>query len=198
MKNTLDKEIVDRILQNDKSAFIDLINRYKNKGFSLSMKILKNKEDAEEALQDSFIRVFNALNNFNWNSSFSTWFYRIVFNVCYSRTQAGSEKFYKLGSSISDMEEGGVDSIGSNKMTPDTILINSEIEKIVNEEIEKLPPHYSIVLDLFLLQEQSYEEIVSITGINMGTVKAQISRARIILRNNVANRLELNSLANIY
>lgn len=96
------------------------------------------------------------------------------------------------------MEEGGVDSIGSNKMTPDTILINSEIEKIVNEEIEKLPPHYSIVLDLFLLQEQSYEEIVSITGINMGTVKAQISRARIILRNNVANRLELNSLANIY
>lgn len=70
MKNTLDKEIVDRILQNDKSAFIDLINRYKNKGFSLSMKILKNKEDAEEALQDSFIRVFNALNNFNWNSSF--------------------------------------------------------------------------------------------------------------------------------
>jgi RNA polymerase sigma-70 factor (ECF subfamily) len=198
LKNTLDKEIVDRILQNDKSAFIDLINRYKNKGFSLSMKILKNKEDAEEALQDSFIRVFNALNNFNWNSSFSTWFYRIVFNVCYSRTQAGSEKFYKLGSSISDMEEGGVDSIGSNKMTPDTILINSEIEKIVNEEIEKLPPHYSIVLDLFLLQEQSYEEIVSITGINMGTVKAQISRARIILRNNVANRLELNSLANIY
>ena len=198
MKNTLDKEIVDRILQNDKSAFIDLINRYKNKGFSLSMKILKNKEDAEEALQDSFIRVFNALNNFNWNSSFSTWFYRIVFTVCYSRTQAGSEKFYKLGSSISDMEEGGVDSIGSNKMTPDTILINSEIEKIVNEEIEKLPPHYSIVLDLFLLQEQSYEEIVSITGINMGTVKAQISRARIILRNNVANRLELNSLANIY
>lgn len=191
-KKESDKEVVNRILQNDKPAFAELIARYKDKGFSLAIKMLKNREDAEEALQDAFIRAFKALHNFQWNSSFSTWFYRIVFNVCYSRLNSESEKFSLKGSSISNMEEDRIDELGQDTTTPDKIYVQQEIQTVVKQEIDNLPSHYSIVLNLFLLQEQSYEEIVSITGVNMGTIKAQISRARSLLRVRVGKRLGIS------
>src|SRR3989337_1506914 len=77
-----DYETIQRILAGEKRAYADLVNRHKDRAMTLALRMLKNREDAEEALQDAFVRAFNALPRFEWKSSFSTWLYRIVYNVC--------------------------------------------------------------------------------------------------------------------
>ena len=85
----IDKEIIQKVLDGRCEAFGLLVNRHKAKAMTLAVRILKNREDAEEALQDSFMRVYRALSSFEWKSSFSTWFYRIVYNTC--ATAAGKK-----------------------------------------------------------------------------------------------------------
>ncbi|MGH2569447.1 MAG: sigma-70 family RNA polymerase sigma factor, partial [Bacteroidota bacterium] len=75
-----DFEIIQRVLTGEKRSYAVLVDRHKDRAMTLAMRMLKNREDAEEALQDAFIRAFNALPRFERKSSFSTWFYRIVFN----------------------------------------------------------------------------------------------------------------------
>ena len=77
-----DQEIIERVLSGEKKAYAELVNRHKDRAMTLAMRMLKNREEAEEAVQDAFVRAFHALSRFEWRSSFSTWFYRIVFNVC--------------------------------------------------------------------------------------------------------------------
>src|SRR4030067_1663958 len=77
-----DREIVQHVLEGNVRAFGLLVDRHKAKAMTLAMRILKNREDAEEALQDAFVRVHRALSSFEWKSSFSTWLYRIVYNTC--------------------------------------------------------------------------------------------------------------------
>ncbi len=77
-----DVAIVQKVLGGDKRAYAELVDRHKEKAMTLAIRMLKNREDAEEAIQDTFVRAFNALPRFEWKSSFSTWFYRIVYNVC--------------------------------------------------------------------------------------------------------------------
>jgi len=77
-----DQDILQRVLQGDQKAFGEIVDRHKDRAMTLAMRILKNKQDAEEAVQDSFVRAYQALGRFEWRSSFSTWLYRIVFNVC--------------------------------------------------------------------------------------------------------------------
>jgi len=77
--------VVQRILAGEKKAFAELVDRHKDKGMTLAIRMLRNREESEEALQDAFVRAFKALPRFEWKSSFSTWFYRIVYNVCATR-----------------------------------------------------------------------------------------------------------------
>ncbi|MCB9247919.1 MAG: hypothetical protein H6613_04915 [Ignavibacteriales bacterium] len=81
MKKLTDIEIIDSVQKGNTNDYTLIIDRYKNKAFSLLVNILKNKMDAEEALQDSFIKAFNSLDSFRRESQFSTWFYKIVYNT---------------------------------------------------------------------------------------------------------------------
>ena len=86
MKNLTDFEIIESIKRGNHSDFSILVDRYKNKAFSLLKRMLKNDMEAEEILQDAFIKTFNGLKNFKKESKFSTWFYRIVYNTAISLT----------------------------------------------------------------------------------------------------------------
>ena len=83
MKTTEDKDIslVNRILRGETPAYRELVNRHKDYAFTIAYRILNNREDAEEAAQDAFVRAFNALPNFNRESKFTTWFYRVIINA---------------------------------------------------------------------------------------------------------------------
>jgi RNA polymerase sigma factor (sigma-70 family) len=182
-----DYAVIQRILGGEKKAYAELVDRHKDKAMTLAMKMLKNREEAEEALQDAFVRAFNALPRFERKSSFSTWFYRIVYNVCASELSKRDEK---QNLSINDDDESGTGiDLVSDETPPDLALESSELNAIVLEEIEKLPDAYGPTFALFFNQDMSYDEIVEVTGLPLGTIKARLFRARTLLRDAVVKRI---------
>jgi RNA polymerase sigma-70 factor (ECF subfamily) len=180
-----DQEIIRRVLAGERKAFADLVNRHKDKAMTLAMRMLKNREDAEEALQDAFVRAFHALPRFEWKASFSTWFYRIVYNVC-ATALSKKEEAYEV--SLQDGDQGEIE-IPSDEPAPDVEYESTEFQEIVTEEIGKMPEAYASVLTLFFVQEMSYEEIATVTDFPLGTVKVRLFRARMMLRERIARRL---------
>jgi RNA polymerase sigma-70 factor, ECF subfamily len=187
----IDRDIVQQVLEGNVRAFGLLVDRHKAKAMTLAMRILKNREDAEEALQDAFVRVHRALSSFEWKSSFSTWLYRIVYNTC--ATAAGKRNgTHHISIDITD-EDGPRTEIESEELGPDVRLESDEFSKIVSEEIAKLPLAYASTFTLFTIQEMSYEEITQVTGLPLGTVKARLFRARSMLRKAIIKRNDLVS-----
>jgi RNA polymerase sigma-70 factor, ECF subfamily len=186
--NETDKEIIRRVLNGDTRAFGLLVDRHKAKAMTLAVRILKNREDAEEALQDAFVRIYRALHSFEWKSSFSTWMYRIVYNTC--MTKIGKREDISWRSIDSD-EKSEPLTVESDDMTPDIRLESDEFVRIVHEEVEKLPAVYGSTFTLFVIQEMSYEEIVGVTGLPLGTIKARIFRARALLRDAIVKRTRM-------
>ncbi len=180
-----DQEIIQRILAGEKRAYAELVDRHKDKAMTLAMRMLKNRQEAEEALQDAFVRAFNALPRFEWKSSFATWFYRIVYNVCATALgKRGEEIHYSL-----DDEESLVHvEAASDDYIPDLQFETSEVQRIVADVIQNLPPKYTSVLTMFFIQEMSYDEIVEVTGLPLGTVKVRLFRGRTLLRNAIVER----------
>lgn len=185
--NDQDYSVIQRILGGEKKAYAELVERHKDKAMSLAMKMLKNREEAEEALQDAFVRAFNALPRFEWKSSFSTWFYRIVYNVCASELSKHGEQQHQ---SINEEEEGEstIEPV-SEDIPPDVALESSEFNAIILQEIDKLPSAYGPTFALFFIQDMSYDEIVEVTGLPLGTIKARLFRARIMLRDAIVKRI---------
>jgi RNA polymerase sigma factor (sigma-70 family) len=190
--SNIDKEIIQQVLDGNVQAFGKLVDRHKTKAMTLAVRILKDREDAEEALQDSFVRAYRGLPSFEWKSSFSTWFYRIVYNTC--ATLAGKKnRIHSLSLDIEN-EEGSKYEIESSELQPDVRLESDEFSKIVNEELEKLPVVYGSTFTLFAIQDMSYEEIVQVTGLPLGTIKGRLFRARAMLRDAIVKRMD-HSLA---
>jgi RNA polymerase sigma-70 factor (ECF subfamily) len=182
-----DFAIIQRVIGGEKKAYAELVDRDKDKAMTLAYKMLKNREDAEEALQDAFVRAFNALPRFEWKSSFSTWFYRIVFNVCASAlSKRGNEQQVSLQE---HEDEERVLELASGDPLPDIALESTELSTIILEEIEKLPEAYGPTFTLFFVQDMTYEEIVQVTGLPLGTVKARLFRARGLLRDAIVKRI---------
>lgn len=174
-----DHDIVRRIHAGEQKAYAELVDRHKEKAMTLAVRMLKNRSDAEEALQDAFVRAFRALPAFEWKSSFSTWLYRIVFNVCASRL---SGRGNSIMMSIDEDDALMKIEIPCGDEAVDTHIEKEEIKGIVLREIEKMDESYSAILTLFFLQEMSYDEIVSVMGLPLGTVKNRLFRARAQLR----------------
>lgn len=176
-----DHEIVTEIISGKSNLFSAIIDRYKDKGMTLAYRILNNREDAEEALQDAFLRCYKGLSQFEWKSSFSTWFYRILYNVCLSKQKRKKEKF------LQDFDEIDETEIEENNNYFDSgMMVDSEdIKNIVQSEMNKLDPAYSAILTLFYVQELSYGEIIEVTGLPLGTIKNRLFRARTLLRKSV-------------
>lgn len=161
---------------------------------ALAVRMLKNRQDAEEALQDAFIRAFSALPRFEWKSSFSTWFYRIVYNVC--ATALGKRADAQQISLDADEDHEAL-KLPSESELPDVEYESNEFQRIVQEEIDELPRAYASVLTLFFVQEMSYEEIVESTDLPLGTVKNRLFRARTMLRDAVLKRLKDDALVKL-
>lgn len=180
-----ENEIIQRVLAGERHAFQMLIERYSEKGMTLAVRILRNREDAEEALQDAFIRAYRSLGRFEGKSSFSTWFYRILFNVCASALRKRGEDIHLP----LEGDAGAARAVSSEDDRPDIRYHGVELDRIVAEEIDALPPVYGGVFTLFFVQEMAYEEIAQVTGVPVNTVKTRLFRARALLREGVSRRL---------
>jgi len=192
---TTDSEIIRRVINGDQRAYAELVDRHKDKAMTLAVRMLKNRSEAEEALQDAFVRAYRALPSFERKSTFSTWFYRIVFNVCSSTlNKRGSNNLLSID--IENDDELKTE-IPSDDDEPDIELESKEFSEIVRREISVMEESYSSILTMFFLQEMSYEEIISVTGLPLGTVKNRLFRARMQLRTAVLRHFsEMKQMVN--
>jgi RNA polymerase sigma-70 factor (ECF subfamily) len=178
-----DEELIPRICAGETKLFELLVKRYQDKIFTLASRILKNREDAEEAAQDAFVRAFRALSKFHGDAQFGTWLYRIAYNVCLTKLESRKNIFQSLDAAFdADDDDEYHPEVAIEPSAVDTEFEKAETKEIVRKTLAKLPLHYRTVLTLFYLEELSYEEICDVTKLPMGTIKTQLYRARTALQ----------------
>lgn len=183
MKPIEDNEIIRSVVSGNTSDYSILIERYKDRAFSLLRRMLKNDMDAEEALQDSFVKTFRALKLFRYDATFSTWFYRIVYNTGISKLSSAQRK---KDNYLDTLNEDFQQVVGQTTFYAERQSLNRLLNEIVNE----LPTKYATVINLFYLESMTCEEIAEIMQTSLSNVKVLLHRARKTLRD-VANKYEL-------
>jgi RNA polymerase sigma-70 factor (ECF subfamily) len=187
MRNISDQEIIESVLKGNTSDYSILIDSYKNKAFSMLKRMLKNEFDAEEVLQDCFLKAYNSLSSFKGESKFSTWFYRIVYNTAVTKL---SSKKRKIESEMSSIEEHYELESEYNSVN----FEGAELTTLLHNAIQMLPERNSAVLSLFYLNEMTCEEISDIMEISVSNVKVLLHRSRnalkdLLLKKNLAGEL---------
>jgi RNA polymerase sigma factor (sigma-70 family) len=163
---------IRKILQGDISQYTYFINRYKDMAYAIAFRIIGNKEDAEEAVQDSFLKAYNALGKFRGDSKFSTWFYKIVVNV--SLSKAKRKISFAVDVDLSEVGEVLVDNIDAAYRK----LAVAEQKKIIQAALALLEMEDSLLLTLYYLNQNSIEEVSEITAIPPENIKMKLHRAR--------------------
>lgn len=169
--NQKDIILLSRIRAGDKLAYKELINRHKDYAFTVAYRILNSREDAEEVAQDAFMQVFGALQSFNGESKFTTWFYRIVFNA------ALMQKRKNRVESV-DIETSSEAFLVSHSSDSTEDLRKNERKNAIQKALQNLSADDTTMITLFYLKELSLEEIAEITKISAETAKVKIHRAR--------------------
>jgi len=180
-----DQVLVQKAQAGDFRAFQDLVNRYEGKVYRLAMRMLRNQQDAEDALQETFLQVYRGLKNFEGRSSFSTWLFRLATNVCLMKIRhRGTEpsQLLPLEEYLPQHEEGQHPPIQDWPDLPDEILLNKESREKMMEALEKLPPEYRAVFVLRDLEGLSNAQTAEAMGISVPAVKSRLHRARLALR----------------
>ncbi|MCZ2459310.1 MAG: RNA polymerase sigma factor [Chitinophagales bacterium] len=168
-----DNEIISRVLSGDHQAYSGLVERYQNYVFTLTMRFIKNREDAEEVSQDIFVKAFRSLADFRGASKFSTWLYTIVNTTCITFLRKKKLETYSLDHEkvfeVADSKDSG--------FRANLIEQKSKVN-MVNQAIALLDHDDAEIITLFYRSEQSLEEIGQIIGVDPGTAKVRLHRAR--------------------
>jgi RNA polymerase sigma-70 factor (ECF subfamily) len=181
MKNLTDVEILESVKKGNQADYAVLIDRYKNKAFTLLKRMLKNDFEAEEVLMDCFLKAYNNLNTFKFESKFSTWFYRIVYNTALTKLSSAKRKIESEMSSVDNLHYLESKYLADDFIKEDNSLF---IKKIINE----LPTKNAAVVTMFYLEELSTEEISDVLQISVTNVKVILHRSRNMLREIIEKR----------
>ncbi|MEK9136812.1 MAG: sigma-70 family RNA polymerase sigma factor, partial [Bacteroidota bacterium] len=163
-----------------------LVDRHKDRALTLAFRLTGVKEEAEELVQDAFLRAFKSLDQFRGEAKFGTWFYRILYNLCMTKVTRRRGRPEQLDV----QDEKALDSllVDEDEVTIQERLEDEELQHIIAEEISNLPEKFRAVITLFYVQEMSYGEIASVLSTPMGTIKTNLFRARNLLRERVLAR----------
>lgn len=172
-----DNELISKVLQGDHLAYAGLVNRYQNYVFTLTLRLVRNREEAEEVAQDVFIKAYKYLADFRGDSKFSTWLYTIVNNTCISFLRKKKPDIHSLDEerifAKVDHQDLGFRADGVEQQSK---------HRMVNEAISRLKPDDGAIITLFYKHEQSLEEIAGILGLEVNTAKVRLHRARARLK----------------
>lgn len=175
---------VSKVLKGDTSAFGYFVETYQDMAITIAYRVCNNKQDAEDIVQNAFVKAFHNLHTFRSDSKFSTWFYRIVYNTAV--TQLKSSVF-----STEFVDYKQID--GNNSFSEwDTISRIEEEERkgIINDALDRMPKDESLLLTLFYLEDNSIKDIVTITGLSESNVKVKLYRARKRFADTIGNMLK--------
>ena len=186
-----DFKLVDQAISGDQKAYAELMKRYKKPLYHTVLKMVRNVDDAEDLTIESFAKAFRNLNKFKKDFSFSTWLFRIATNNCIDFLRKKKLETMRLAGSLRDSngDEVAIDLKDTN-LNPQEEAIKDQKNEIIRLIIHKLPPKYQTLVNLRYFQELSYEEIAEELQAPLGTVKAQLHRARELLYDLVKNKQE--------
>jgi RNA polymerase sigma factor (sigma-70 family) len=182
-KNTLDDlGLVKKAKEGDNKAFEKLLKKYRKSVYYMLLKMVNNTDDAEDLTQEAFAKAFNSLGRFDPKYAFSTWLFRIATNNCIDFIR---KKRVSTVSIDSPYETDDGDSITfdirDNDFNPDDLMLRKQRREYLQIAVDKLPDKYKQLVDLRYFQEMSYEEVADFLQLPLGTVKAQLFRARELL-----------------
>lgn len=167
-----DQQYINQVLNGDTNAFTALVDQYKAMVFSLALKMLKSREEAEEVAQDSFLKAYRSLAKFKGDAKFSTWLYTITYNSCLDRIRKNKREQPVIV--IDDYTEQQIVSLDNSLDGMEA----KERRQMIQDCLALLPGEDSFLLTLFYFDEQSIKEIAKIMGINTNHVKIKLYRSR--------------------
>ena len=172
MKFLEDSHYIERVVNGDVAAYSSLVEKHKNLVFSIAVKILNNREDAEEIAQDTFLKAYTSLRSFEKKSKFSTWLYRIAYNGAISKKRKKKMDAVEIDDHI--MFNYSTDEISSNVHQ----IQESEQIRLIDKALLTLPEDDNLLITLFYKSDHSIEDISYITGLSQSNVKVKLHRIR--------------------
>lgn len=164
-----EQKIIELVQQGNTQAFSHLVEKYQDIVFSIALKVLKNRDDAQEMAQESFIKAFRSIHSFQGKAKFSTWLYSITYNTCITHTRKKKPVTTQI-ESIPVSEEETMDASDD--------LTGEEKSRYLEAAMKMLPEEDYTLIILYYYEDQSIEEICQITGLTESNAKVKLFRAR--------------------
>ena len=188
----MEKLLVTKSKKGNIDAFEELISAYERKAYNIAYRMMGNEEDAKDMAQEAFIKIYKSIQNFREESSFSTWLYRIVTNVCLDELRKRKkDKLVPLELSIETDKGTAIVELSAERETPEDIYERVEKKQLIQNAISSLGEDYKTVIILRDIQGFGYEEIATMLNGSLGTIKSRINRARNQLKDKLRYQLEL-------
>lgn len=176
-----DEQLVRRFQGGDRAAFSDIVQRYQDRVFTLSLRWMGDRQIAEEVAQDVFVALYRSLDRFRGESRLSTWIFRVTVNHCKNRRlyrkRRKMQQHEPLEGTRSE-DEGPVRQLPADGPGTDRMVHMSEAERLLQEALERLDESHRTIVVLRDVEDLSYEEIAQILELPKGTVKSRLHRAR--------------------
>ncbi len=182
-----ERELVRRASQGDESAFELLMRTHESRMYAVALRMCANREDAQDCLQEAMLRIYRAMSNFKFQSSFATWAYRITMNTCLDELR---RRKLRTATSLDVLLDTGWSPTDDGE-TPEQYSIASEQRRMLEKAIADLPEDMRAAIVLRDVQGFSYDEIARMLEANVGTIKSRISRGREKLREVLVRQPEL-------
>lgn len=182
MNKLNDKELVEKLLNGNQSAFLELVERYSQKVHNLAMRITRNAEDTEEVLQDVFVTVYKKISKFEGKSAFSSWLYRITANTAFMKLRKRKQT---LAISLEEVSPSIKESwVGERSDQADLNFICSkhQLRDQLEKAIARLPEEYRVIFVLRDIDGLSNQEVGEILSLSIPAVKSRLHRSRLMLR----------------
>lgn len=179
-----DQHYINKVLEGDTNSFSFLVEKYKDMVFTLALKVVKSREEAEEVSQDSFIKAFRSLDKFKGDSKFSTWLYKIVYNNCMDLVKKKARKYNT--STIDEVVENRIEAAESTMQT----IERKERAELMQECLQELPEDERTIVWMFYYKELSLKELIEVTSLSEANLKVKLHRARKKLLAIVQEKLE--------
>jgi RNA polymerase sigma factor (sigma-70 family) len=185
-----DFKLVGRAREGDQKAYADLMHRYKDSIYFMALKMVNNKEDAMDLTVETFAKAFEKLDKYQPEYAFSTWLFRVATNNCIDFIRKKKLNTTSINGMVDEDGDDRPLQIKSDTLNPEEVSMKREQTQLLKLLIDSLPPRYRNLIVLRYFDELSYEEISEQLDLPLGTVKAQLFRARYLLSNivNARNR----------
>ncbi len=176
-----DDVLVEKAIGGNGAAYKKLVEKYERALFFHILKMVKNREQVEDLVQESFVKAFDNLNSYSTNYAFSTWLYRIATNHTIDYLRKKKLQTLSIDEPVKTRDGNMQMQLEDETAETDRRIIRSQRQEIVQNAIEDLPEKYRKVIEMRHMEEKSYQEIADILDLPLGTVKAHIFRARELL-----------------